>query len=330
MLHHVVQLLLHHGIGHIALGGAHHAVHQRLAGGFPGLGIGGLLHLLLQIGAVLGQGVEVADLGGELVIQLGQLLAGDGVQLHMEHRVLALEVLGVILLGEGDVQIALLADGHAHHLLLEAGDEVARADHQRLMLGGAAGKRHAIHRAGVVQLSLVAVFQRAVGHVHAAGHALALLLDAGVHLVGGHLVHAAGHFHALVLTQLDVGEYKHLAGESKVLAGLHLLHVQLGTAHGLEVIVLDGAHVRIGEENFQRILIENAGAVHPLNQLARSLALAEARHADLTAHFQVGLLDGLFKIGGGRLERYLDFVAGQFFHRMFHAFSSWGMHEMPS
>ena len=143
-------------------------------------------------------------------------------------------------------------------------------------------------------------------------------------------MHAAGHFHALVLTQLDVGEYEHLAGESKVLAGLHLLHVQLGTAHGLEVIVLDGAHVRIGEENFQRILIENAGAVHPLNQLARSLALAEARHADLTAHFQIGLLDGLFKIGGGRLERYLDFVAGQFFHRMFHAFSSWGMHEMPS
>ena len=240
----------------------------------------------------------------------------------MEHRVLALEILGVILLGEGDVQVALLADGHAHHLLLEAGDEVARANDQRLMLGGAAGKRHAIHRAVIVQLGLVAVFQRAVGHIHAAGHALALLLNTGVHLIGGHLVHAAGHFHALVLTQLDFGEHKHLAGEGKILAGLHFLHIQLRTAHGLEVVFLYSSHVRIGEEDFQRILIENAGTVHPLDQLARGLALTEAWHADLTAHFQVGLLDGLFKIGGGRLERYLDFVAGQFFHRMFHAFSS--------
>ena len=46
------------------------------------------------------------------------------------------------------------------------------------MLGGAAVELHAVHGAGVIQLRLVAVFQRTVGHVHHPGNALLLLLKA--------------------------------------------------------------------------------------------------------------------------------------------------------
>ena len=226
--------------------------------------------------------------------------------------------------GELDVQVPLLADLHAHHLLLEAGDEGVGADHQRLMLGGAAVELHAIDGTGVVQLGLVAVLQRAVGHVHHPGNALLLLLNAGIHFRVGHLADGAGHVQILVLAQLDFRHHVHFAAELQILAGFHGLHIHLGTGHGLEVVFFHGLIVGFGEQDIQSVLIKNALAEHILNQLAGRLALAEAGNVDLSAQLQIRLLQRVFKLRRGRLEADLYFVAAELFYRMFHVFSSLG------
>ena len=73
----------------------------------------------------------------------------------MEHRVLAGQLRDV-LRGEGDLYVALLAHGGAGHLLLKAGDEVAAAQQQGILLALAALKGHAVHKALEVQRHLVA------------------------------------------------------------------------------------------------------------------------------------------------------------------------------
>ena len=69
------------------------------------------------------QGVVLADVLGEIVIQFGQLLVLDLVQLDLEGGVLASQLLSLVLLGELDVDVKLLTGLVANDLLLEAGDE---------------------------------------------------------------------------------------------------------------------------------------------------------------------------------------------------------------
>ena len=76
---------------------------------------------------------------------------------HREGRLLAGEVLGAVALGEGDLDLRLVAGLHADELLLEAGDEAARAEHQREVLGGAALEGLAVDLAVEVDHHLVAV-----------------------------------------------------------------------------------------------------------------------------------------------------------------------------
>ena len=124
----------------------------------------------------------------------------------MEHGILARQLLAVVLLGEGHVQVLLLADVHTHHLLFKAGDELAGAQGQGLVLRGAALKGHAVHRAHVVELHGVAILQGAF-HVDLTGNLLAVLLNAGINVrVGDGLL---GHVHgqALVVAQGHIGRH---------------------------------------------------------------------------------------------------------------------------
>ena len=73
------------------------------------LGVGGtgLGQVLADVGLVLVEGVELGDVLGELVVELGQLGLADGVDLHLEGGVLAGKILSV-LLREGHVDLAVL------------------------------------------------------------------------------------------------------------------------------------------------------------------------------------------------------------------------------
>lgn len=73
------------------------------------------------------ESVVLADVLGKVVVQLGQLLVLDLMQLDLEGGVLAGQLLSLVLLGELDVDVELLAGLVADDLLLEAGDEGAGA-----------------------------------------------------------------------------------------------------------------------------------------------------------------------------------------------------------
>ena len=91
-----------------------------------------LLELVGQILLEGVQGLELGDVLGKLVVHLGADGVLDLLDLDLKDHVLAGQ-LGHIVLGEGDVQVLLLAGLHAHHLLLEAGDEGAGAQFQAVI-----------------------------------------------------------------------------------------------------------------------------------------------------------------------------------------------------
>ena len=120
------------------------------------------------------QSVVLADVLGEIVIQFGQLLVLDLVQLDLEGGVLASQLLSLVLLGELDVDVKLLTGLVANDLLLEAGDEGAAAQHQRVVLSLAAVESNAIDKALEVDIHSVTVLgsaltgqQTAVAVLHA-------------------------------------------------------------------------------------------------------------------------------------------------------------------
>ena len=83
-------------------------------------------------------------------------------QLDLEHSSLASQLLGLVLLGEGHVHVELLAGSVANNLLLETGDKAAGTQNQAVMLGLAALKGDAIHKALEVDISGIAILSLAI------------------------------------------------------------------------------------------------------------------------------------------------------------------------
>ena len=141
------------------------------------VGLDALADRILQ----LIEGVILADVLGKVVVQRGQFLVLHVVQLDLEGSVLAGQLLSLVLLGELDVDVELLAGLVADDLLLEAGDEGAGAQHQRVVLGLAALESDAINEALEVDVNGVTVLgstltgqQTAIAVLHA--------LDLGVNI----------------------------------------------------------------------------------------------------------------------------------------------------
>src|SRR6185503_1844018 len=126
--------------------------------------------------------------GGEVVVELGELLALDLLDRDLELGVAALELVSAVVVGERDLDGALVAGLGAGQLLLEAGHEPAGAELDELVARLAALEREAVDRAAVVHDDEVVLARRLVDGLEAGG-ALAqrveLALD-GV-LVGGRL-----------------------------------------------------------------------------------------------------------------------------------------------
>ena len=238
--------------------------------------------------------------------------------MHVEHHGLAGQLLGVVLLGEGDVDVHVRADLSAHQLILEAGDEGTGAQDQVVVLGGATLELLLAQEAGVVDVDLVVQLGGAVGDLDPAGGAVAGALDLGLHVVLGDLVNGLDDAQVLVRTQGHVGTHEHLDGELELLAAADLLDIQLGTVNHVHIVLGQGSLIDLGEDRVEGILIENALAVVGLDDLHRSLASAEAGNIDLLDHLLIGLLDALFKLLGLDGKVQLDLIGRQFFESAGH------------
>ena len=256
-----------------------------------------LQDLGLDVGAVLGEGVELGDVLGEVVIQLGQLDVGDGLQGDLEGSGLTGQLSGVVLLGEGDVHVELLTDLVADDLILEAGDEGAGAQLQVVVLALAALESDAVDEALEVDLGGVAVLGGSlIGDLGLAGVALADDLDLVVDLDLGCGLDHLGGLDALVALDLHGGLHGNGSGEGDAVV-VDVGDIEFGAAHGLHTGLGQSGLIGLGKHLVSGILPENALTVHTLDDGAGSLTLTEAGDVDLahllTVYLAYGLVEGL-------------------------------------
>ena len=201
----------------------------------------------------------------------------------------------------------------ADDLILKAGDEIAAAQGQVVVLGLAALKGDAVGKALEVDVHDVAVLGGAVAG-QLTGVALLHPLELGVHR---RLLHSMDRFldgQTVVSAQLDLRLDGDLDGQGGALLVAGGIHRHLGAAHRLDAGLLDGSLELLGEEVVDGVIGKDVGAVHPLDQVAGGLALAEALDGVLLA---LGLKDlqhlGLIGLGvDGKL---------QFSHALFELFT---------
>ena len=166
------------------------------------------------------------------------------------------------------------------YLLLEAGDEGAGAELERVVLALAAVELLIVNIAVKVDLYGVAHLCRAVGNVDKTCVSFSYALDLGVY----HLVGDGGDdlicLDALVVLDLDLGLYECGSLELNV-AVAYRDDLELGAADELGTGLLSCILVSLGQQVIDGILIEYALAIHLFDDAAGSLALTEAgnRHA---------------------------------------------------
>ena len=204
----------------------------------------------------------------------------------------------MVVFGEGDVDVLLLAGAHADYLLLKAGNEGMRAQLQVIVLALAAVEGNAVQGAQEVDVGGVAVLGGAVhglGSSHILSHPVQFRLDLSL----GDFRLGLLHFQVLVLAQSDLRVQLGGQGQGHGLALVVDLHIgQAGTADGLQVLLaLHGEVIDLGEDLFQAIFIENMSAVHGLDHLPGRLALPEAGQGDVLPGLHVSLVDaGLHQV----------------------------------
>ncbi len=261
-----------------------------------------LLQLRLEQFLQLVETLEAQRLG-ELVVDLG--LARDLHRLHgdVELGFLAGEVLGGIILGEGDRDGLFLARLRAGQLLLEPGDEAARADFQRSVLGLAAFEFLAVELADEIDDQLVA-FTRLVGLL-GIDKALLALGELGNRLVHGLVADGndqALQLQAIGVRRVDRGQDFQLDRDFGVLAFLVILTQRHGGLHRGAQLVL-GHHL---VDAFADGLVQHVGvdrlAMHLPDQVGGHLAGAKAGHADLRGDLLDLGADLVGNLAGGDLD----------------------------
>ncbi len=175
----------------------------------------------------------------------------DRLHLHLEFGVLPFQALDAVALREGHLDGGLVARLGSAKLLLEAGDELAGAQHQLRVLGRAALERDAVDAADEIDGQLIAILGLGV----LAGALLvnaALLGELGEGLVHFGFTRRVDRPGKLEPSDVDRFEIRHdrnvqLIGEV-LLAGDHFVHVGLRrqVRRGGDAEVVFGDHLLAG------------------------------------------------------------------------------------
>ena len=202
------------------------------------------------------------------------------------------------------MHLAGLADLHAHQLILKAGDEAAAAHLKGVVLGLAAVKGDAVHKALKVQGDGIAVLHGPL-HVLETGGALAGVLNLLLYgfLGNGGLVVLG--LQALIVAQSDLRVHIALEGDGGNALVAHRKIDDGGSAHHLKLALLRALLERVRGQQLNRVVMEHVLAVHSFDDHAGSLALAEAGHIDLALGLLVAFRDGLLK--GLRVNLHLEY-----------------------
>ena len=221
------------------------------------------------------------------------------------------QLLGAVVVGEGDLDRALVAGARALELVLEAGHEAAGAELDHLVAALAAGERLAVERAEEVHHHEVAAGGGAVGRLEL-GAALAQGLDLGLDRLVADVRLAAADLEPLVVAELGLRADADLDREAQrlALAG-QLGQVEVGLADRDDLRAVDRGRVPAGDRLADG-LVEHGVAADALDDhRRRHLAGAEAGDAQVAAERLRGLGDALLDLGGGHLGLDADARLGQ-------------------
>ena len=247
--------------------------------------------------------VELGCLGGEIVVELGQDLFPHLLDLDREDGVFAGELLGLVVVGEGDLDLTGLATGCSGELLLEALDQLAAAELEQVVARLAALEGLAVEQTLEVDQQHVSLGRGAIDRLQL-GEAFADPFDLTIDEFLRRLGLGLADLEALVLAQFGLGADADLELEGERLA------LGLGRGDDLDAGIADrrdaGAEQRPFVPLRQRLadrLLEHGGEADPLDhQRRRRLALAEAGHAHLPGEAAGSLGNSAVDIGGGNLD----------------------------
>ncbi len=270
---------------------------------------------LADVGAQLLERVELGGLGGEVVVELGQDFLPHLLDLDLEDRVFAGQVLGLVVVGEGDLDLALLAGLGAGQLLLEALDQLARS---RAPAGSRrpCRPRRRCRRAGPRSRSAASRPRRPRARPAPAGRS-----PRGSARPRCRRSRRAPRVSALPTSRPLYSPS--LAGGRTPTSNLNSSGSP--SSSGVETISMLGSPIGLTPESSSarsyhsgsasRIASCSTGAeAEPLDhQRGRRLALAEAGHPHLLRHRAGGAGSGALDVVGGNLDLDLDARVGQLF-----------------
>ena len=252
---------------------------------------------------------------GELVVEPGLALDLHVLDGDVEGDRLALEVLGRVIGGEGDVDRAVFTGLHPDELFLETGDEAARAQFQRGVFARAALERHAVELAEEVDHDLVA--SRGFLALLGGNEAFLARCDLGYRFIDFAVAHRHGQLFQLEPGDVgrgDIGQHFERDRDLRVLAlGIAFAQRNFGLHRGAQLVVTDQLVHRLADRGIERIVVKRR-AVHLAHEVGGHLAGPEAGHFDLRRDLFDLALDpgGNIPGGNGHREGALEAIAGGF------------------
>ena len=255
-----------------------------------------------------------AELLGEFVVDLRFGLDLHLLHLDIELGFLALQVFSRVIFGEGYGDGLLVTGLHTHQLLFEAGDELARTDHQRSVFGLAAFEFLVAETTGEVDDQLVAVgsllgLRSVLVSLVLASDALDRIVDCLVRNRHGQ----AFQLQAVDRRSFDGRKHFELDSDLGILAFfIAFAEVDLGLHRRTQFLVAHQAVDRIADHVVERLRVQ-LFAMHLLDEIRRHLARTEARHFHLRSELLdlgLDLLGDFLRLDGDLIGALEAFVGG--------------------
>ena len=220
----------------------------------------------------------------------------------------------MIVLRESNGNVFVLTDLGTDQLILEARDEASGTDGQGVVLSFSASEGNAVYGTVKVKLDDVAALNCSVIYIDGSGVVLSFLVNLFVDMLVSYFNVALLNLYAFVLAKGNFRFHSNLCSEDEGFAGLDLGYIDLRTGNDLKIAVLQSLCICSRDQIVGSIFIENACAIHFLDQFTRCFTFTEARDIDSSSGFQIYFLNCFFKVLGRSLDGQLRHVFFQFFN----------------
>lgn len=252
--------------------------------------------------------MEVAEVLGKLVVELGQFLAAKRLQFDAEAH-FAVGQFGLrVVLGVFDFGFANITGFAAAQRFAKRDEGIGMAD---LDVDFVLLDRSALHPGNGLDgnQGVIAVLRGAGIDVDELGFGLPDLFDARVHILIGH--HGLDVFYrqAANLLELDLGVHLELDLAVDLLAFVKMQVLHRRLADGREVFPLAGILDELGDERFENFLAD-VGAIGGTDEGGGSLAGPEALQVGAPTDFRDNALGFAGDLRGG--NRQFEFVLAAF------------------